>query len=313
MGPAPLIDTYRQLQEIRTYYDFRDVDIDRYWIEGKYTEVMLSPREMNIDQLPDNAQTWVNQHLKFTHGAGLAMSPVNKKDTEGLPVFYIKDIPAVSDVGLKVTQPAVYFGEERDNYAVVDSATPEFDYPKGADNVFSYYAGSGGVPVAGFFRRLLFSIFFRDINLLVTENIVKNSKIMIRRNIASRIAYIAPFLNLDRDPYAVVLNGRMVSIVDCYTTSDHYPYSQRNADGINYIRNSVKVVVDAYTGDTDFYVSDPEDPDNQDLAARVPRDVQADVGDAGGIARAHPLSGRFLSDPGRHFPALSHDRSAGLL
>ena len=258
--PRPLIDTYRQLQEIRTYYDFRDVDIDRYWIEGKYTEVMLSAREMNIDQLPDTAQTWVNQHLKFTHGAGLAMSPVNRKDTEGLPVFYIKDIPAVSDVGLKIDQPAIYFGEARDSYAIVDSATPEFDYPKGADNVFSYYGGSGGVPVAGFFRRLLFSIFYRDINLLVTENIVKNSKIMIRRNIASRIAYIAPFLNLDRDPYAVILNGRMVWIVDCYTTSDHYPYSQRNADGINYIRNSVKVVVDAYTGGTDFYVADPEDP-----------------------------------------------------
>ncbi len=258
--PRPLIDTYRQLQEIRTYYDFRDVDIDRYWIEGKYTEVMLSPREMNIDQLADNAQTWVNQHLKFTHGAGLAMSPVNRKDTEGMPVFYLKNIPAVSDVGLKVTQPAIYFGEEPDNYAVVDAATPEFDYPKGADNVFSYYAGSGGVPVAGFFRRLLFSIFFRDINLLVTENIVAKSKIMIRRNIANRIAYIAPFLNLDRNPYAVILNGRLVWIVDCYTTSDHYPYSQRNADGINYIRNSVKVVVDAYTGDTNFYVSDPEDP-----------------------------------------------------
>ena len=258
--PRPLIDTYRQLQEIRTYYDFRDVDIDRYWIEGKYTEVMLSPREMNVDQLPDTAQTWVNQHLKFTHGAGLAMSPVNKKDTEGLPVFYIKNIPAVSDVGLKVDQPALYFGEARDNYAVVDSATPEFDYPKGADNVFSYYAGSGGVPVAGFFRRLLFSIFFRDINLLVTENIVAKSKIMIRRNIKDRIAYIAPFLNIDRDPYSVILNGHMVWIVDCYTTSDHYPYSQRNADGINYIRNSVKVVVDAYSGATDFYVSDADDP-----------------------------------------------------
>jgi uncharacterized protein len=258
--PRPLIDTSRQLQEIRTYYDFRDVDIDRYWIEGKYTEVMLSPREMNLDQLPETAQTWVNQHLKFTHGTGLAMSPVNKKDSEGLPVFYIKDIPAVSNVGLKVEQPAIYFGEARDSYAVVDSATPEFDYPKGADNVFSYYAGAGGVPVAGLFRRLLFSIFFRDVNLLVTENIVAKSKIMIRRNIAGRIAYIAPFLNLDRDPYAVVLNGRMVWIVDCYTTSDHYPYSQRNADGINYIRNSVKAVVDAYTGDTDFYVADPDDP-----------------------------------------------------
>jgi uncharacterized membrane protein (UPF0182 family) len=259
--PRPLIDTYRQLQEIRTYYDFRDVDIDRYWIQGKYTEVMLSPREMNLDNLPETAQTWVNQHLKFTHGAGLAMSPVNKKDTEGLPVFYVKDIPAVSNVGIKIDQPAVYFGEARDSYAVVDSATPEFDYPKGADNVFSFYGGSGGVPVSGFLRRLLFSIYFGDINLLVTENIVKNSKIMIRRNIASRVAYIAPFLKIDHDPYAVIHDGRMVWILDCYTVSDQYPYSQRNdLDQINYIRNSVKVVVDSYTGDTDFYVADPDDP-----------------------------------------------------
>jgi uncharacterized membrane protein (UPF0182 family) len=258
--PRPLIDTYRQLQEIRTYYDFKDVDIDRYWIQGKYTEVMLSPRELNLDQLPDTAQTWVNQHLKFTHGAGLAMSPVNKKDTEGLPVFYVKDIPPASSVGFKIDQPAIYFGEERDSYTVVNSATPEFDYPKGADNVFSYYAGSGGVPVSGFWRRLLFSIYFGDINLLVTENIVSKSKIMFRRNIMSRIAYIAPFLNLDRDPYAVIHDGRMVWVLDCYTVSDHYPYSQRNTDQINYIRNSVKVVIDAYTGDTDFYVADPDDP-----------------------------------------------------
>ena len=258
--PRPLIDTYRQLQEIRTYYDFKDVDIDRYWIQGKYTEVMLSPRELNLDQLPETAQTWVNQHLKFTHGAGLAMSPVNKKDSEGLPVFYVKDIPPASSVGFKIDQPAIYFGEERDSYAVVDSATPEFDYPKGADNVFSYYAGSGGVPVSGFWRRLLFSIYFGDINLLVTENIVAKSKIMIRRNIIDRIAYIAPFLNRDRDPYAVIHNGRMLWVLDCYTISDHYPYSQRNIDQINYIRNSVKVVIDAYTGDTDFYVADPDDP-----------------------------------------------------
>ncbi|HYL58345.1 MAG TPA: UPF0182 family protein [Candidatus Acidoferrales bacterium] len=258
--PRPLIDTYKQLQEIRTYYDFRDVDIDRYWIEGKYTEVMLSPREMNLDQLADNAQTWVNLHLKFTHGAGLAMSPVNKKDTEGMPIFYVKDIPAVSNVGIKIDKPAIYFGEARDSYAVVDSATPEFDYPKGADNVFSFYSGSGGVPVSGLFRRLLFSIFFRDVNLLVTENIVPNSKIMIRRNIQERIAYLAPFLKLDADPYAVVHDQRIYWIVDCYTTSDHYPYSQRNLDGLNYIRNSVKAVIDAYTGDTDFYIADPDDP-----------------------------------------------------
>jgi uncharacterized protein len=258
--PRPLIDTYRQLQEIRLYYNFQDVDIDRYWINGKYTEVMLSAREMNIDALPDNAQTWVNQHLKFTHGAGLAMSPVNEKDSEGLPIFYVKDIPAVSDVGLKITQPAIYFGEARDNYAVVDSATPEFDYPRGADNVFSYYDGSGGVPIHGILRRLLFSIYYKDINLLVTENIVPKSKIMIRRNIGDRIKYLAPFLSVDSDPYAVIHDGHLVWFVDAYTTSDHYPYSQRSDLGINYIRNSVKVVVDAYTGATTYYVADPDDP-----------------------------------------------------
>ncbi len=258
--PRPLLSTYRQLQEIRLYYDFRDVDIDRYDIGPDYTEVMLSAREMNVAQLPDNAQTWVNRHLKFTHGAGVAMSPVNAKDSEGLPIFYIKDIPANSNVGLKIDQPGIYFGEEPDNYCIVDSATPEFDYPSGSDNVFSFYKGSGGVPIAGFWRRLLFSFFYRDVNLLVTETIVAKSKIMLRRNIVGRISYIAPFLHLDRDPYPVLHNGRIVWIVDGYTTSDHFPYSQTTADGINYIRNSVKVVVDAYSGRTDFYVADPDDP-----------------------------------------------------
>ncbi len=258
--PRPLIATYRQLQEIRLYYDFLDVDIDRYWINGKYTEVLLSPRELNVALLPENAQTWVNRHLKFTHGSGLAMSPVNSKDSEGLPIFYVKNIPPESDVGLKITQPAIYFGEEPDNYAIVKGATPEFDYPLGADNVYSLYKGNGGVPVSGLWRRLLFSYFYRDINLLVTENIIAGSRIMIRRNLTDRVARLAPFLNQDRDPYAVLHDGRLVWILDCYTTSDHYPYSQRNFEQINYIRNSVKVVIDAYTGRTDFYVADPDDP-----------------------------------------------------
>jgi uncharacterized protein len=258
--PRPLIATYRQLQEIRSYYDFRDVDIDRYRIQDRYTEVMLSARELNSSLLPENAQTWVNTHLKYTHGSGVAMSPVNRKDSEGLPVLYIKDIPPVSPVGLNITQPAIYFGEEADNYCVVDAASPEFDYPRGADNVFSFYQGGGGIPIAGLWRRTLFSFYYRDINLLVTENIVAKSKIMIRRNIRDRIAALAPFLSQDRDPYVVVHDGRLVWIEDCYTTSDHYPYSQRNPDQINYIRNAVKVVVDAYTGATDFYVADPNDP-----------------------------------------------------
>jgi len=258
--PRPLLATYRQLQEIRLYYDFQDVDIDRYWINGKYTEVMLSPRELNISLLPDNAQTWVNRHLKFTHGSGLTMSPVNAKDSEGLPVFYIKNIPAESDVGFKVPQPAIYFGQEPDSYAIIKAATPEFDYPLGADNVYSYYKGTGGVPVSGLLRRLLFSYFYRDINLLVTRNIIGDSRIMIRRNISDRVARLAPFLGQDRDPYLVLHDGHLVWILDCYTTSDHFPYSQRNSEGINYIRNSVKVVVDAYNGTTDFYVADPADP-----------------------------------------------------
>ena len=258
--PRPLLATYRQLQEIRLYYDFQDVDIDRYWINGKYTEVMLSPRELNISLLPDNAQTWVNRHLKFTHGSGLTMSPVNAKDSEGLPVFYIKNIPAESSVGFKVPQPAIYFGQEPDSYAIVKAATPEFDYPLGADNVYSYYKGTGGVPVSGLLRRLLFSYFYRDLNLLVTRNILDGSRIMIRRNISDRVARLAPFLGQDRDPYMVMHDGRLVWIVDCYTTSDHFPYSQRNSEGINYIRNSVKVVVDAYNGTTEFYIVDPSDP-----------------------------------------------------
>jgi len=257
--PRPLIDTYKQLQEIRLYYDFLDVDVDRYDIQDKYTQVMLSPRELNVGLLPENAQTWVNQHLKFTHGSGLVMSPVNEKDSEGLPVFDIKNIPAESRVGFKVDNPAIYFGEEPDNYAVVNSATPEFDYPKGADNAFAFYQGAGGIAVNGLWRRMLFSYFFRDINLLVTENIVDKSKIMIRRNITTRLQYLAPFLRLDSDPYVVLLNGRLVWIIDAYTTSDHNPYSQ-DIDGINYIRNSVKAVIDAYDGSTTLYVSDPNDP-----------------------------------------------------
>jgi uncharacterized membrane protein (UPF0182 family) len=258
--PRPLIATYRQLQEIRLYYDFRDVDIDRYWIDNSETQVMLSARELNIDLLAPNAQTWVNQHLKFTHGYGIVMSPVHTKNQEGLPILYIKNIPPQSDVGINVTQPAIYFGEEPDVYAIVKALTPEFDYARGNDNVFDFYKGNGGVPVSGFWRRLLFSFYYHDINLLVTENIVAGSRILLRRNVNQCLATLAPFLNQDRDPYMVVHEGGLYWIVDCYTVSDHYPYSQKNGDQINYIRNSVKVVIDAYTGETDFYVADPEDP-----------------------------------------------------
>ncbi len=258
--PRPLLATYRQLQEIRLYYDFQDIDIDRYTINGRYSQVMLSPREINPELLPESAQTWVNRHLKFTHGNGITMSPVNAKDTEGLPIFYVKDIPPVSRVGLEITQPDIYFGQEPDNYAVIKASTPEFDYPKGADNAYSYYQGEAGIPISGLGRRLLFSYVMRDINLLVTEAIKPQSRILIRRNISDRIARLVPFLNQDRDPYVVLSGGRLYWIVDCYASSDRYPYSQRSPDQINYIRNSVKAVVDAHSGATSFYIADPDDP-----------------------------------------------------
>ena len=258
--PRPLIATYQQLQEIRLYYTFQDVDIDRYWIDNNETEVMLAARELNVDLLPQNAQTWVNRHLKFTHGYGLVMNPVNTKDQEGLPVLYIKNIPPQSRVGIEVTRPGIYYGTLPDNYVIVKAQTPEFDYPQGNNNVFDFYKSDGGVPVSGLWRRLLFSYYYRDVNLLVTENIVPGSRIMFRRNIADRVARLAPFLSQDHDPYLVVHNGELYWMMDTYTVSDHYPYSQRNTLGINYIRNSVKVVVNAYTGETDLYVADPEDP-----------------------------------------------------
>ncbi len=258
--PRPLLATYSQLQEIRLYYDFKDVEVDRYPIDGRYTQVMLSARELDPARLP--SRTWVNEHLKFTHGTGIAMNPVNAKDSEGLPIFYVKDIPPVSSVGLRIARPGIYFGEESepDNYAIVKTNAPEFDYPRGNDNVFGYYQADSGIPVSGLARRLLFSYFFRDVNLLVTDTIQAQSRILIRRNIAERVARLAPFLTQDHDPYIVLNDGRLSWIIDCYTTSDHYPYSQRNPDQINYIRNAVKVVIDAYTGDTAFYVADPDDP-----------------------------------------------------
>jgi uncharacterized membrane protein (UPF0182 family) len=258
--PRPLLATYRQLQEIRLYYDFRDVDVDRYQVQGEYKQVMLSAREFNPALLPENARTWVNQHLNYTHGFGLVMSPVTLKSGEGLPIFYLKDVPPVSPVGLEVEQPRIYYGQEDDNYVIVDTAEPEFDYPKGANNVFSYYQGRGGVRISSIASRALFSYYYRDLNLLLTSAIRPKSQILLRRNISDRIGRLAPFLIQDRDPYLVLNDGRLSWIVDCYTVSDHYPYAEPNADNINYIRNAVKTVIDAYTGETTFYVADPDDP-----------------------------------------------------
>jgi uncharacterized membrane protein (UPF0182 family) len=257
----PLSDTYAQLQEIRTHYKFHDLEVDRYWLDGSYQSVMLSARELRPSLLPPNAQTWVNRHVLFTHGNGAVMSPVTRKTIEGLPFFYLRDIPPVADGGLKIEQPRIYFGEESDDYVIVKGSTPEFDYPKGKDNVYAAYDGAGGVPIGAMVWRTLFAYYFNDPNLLLSSYITTDSRIMIRRNIQERVRTIAPFLRLDHDPYLVISDGRMFWMQDAYTTSSYFPSAQPAQDlDLNYIRNSVKVTVDAYNGTVDFYLIDPGDP-----------------------------------------------------
>lgn len=259
--PRPLLDTYRQLQEIRLYYDFHDVDIDRYVVNGTYQQVMLSARELNQARLPPDAQTWINQHFKFTHGIGITMSPVNRFDESGLPIFYVRDIPPVSPVNVRIDRPELYFGEESRNYVVVGGGTTEFDYAKGQENVYTTYQGRDGVSLGSLWRRALFAWYFGDVKLLISGNVTASSRILLRRLTQQRINRIAPFLHLDRDPYLVVSDGRLVWLQDAYTTSDALPYSQRNPSSrVNYIRNAVKVALDAYDGTVIFYVADPEDP-----------------------------------------------------
>jgi uncharacterized membrane protein (UPF0182 family) len=257
----PLADTYAQLQEIRTYYKLSDLDVDRYWLRGAYQSVMLSARELRSSLLPPNAQTWVNLHILFTHGNGAVMSPVTHKSAEGLPLLYLRDIPPVADDGPEVREPRIYYGQEKSNYVLVRTTTPEFDYPKGNENVYAVYDGTGGIPLPGMVRKIIFAHHFNDMNLLLSSYITDDSRIMIRRNIGERVRMIAPFLSLDRDPYLVVSEGRLFWIQDAYTTSDYFPYAQpAPGRNLNYIRNSVKVVVDAYHGSVDFYLMDKADP-----------------------------------------------------
>ena len=257
----PLMSTYAQLQEIRTYYKFLDMDIDRYRLDGAYQQVMLSARELEPSLLPSNAQTWVNLHLLFTHGNGVVMSPVTRKSAEGLPLFYLQDIPPVATGGPAISEPRLYFGQAEERYVIVKGATPEFDYPKGKDNVYAAYDGADGVSIGDTARRGLFSWYYGDPNILLTEYITSESRILLRRNIQDRVRTISPVLRLDHDPYIVVSGGRLFWMQDAYTTSDWFPYAQpQSSGGLNYIRNSIKVVIDAYNGSVDFYVSDPDDP-----------------------------------------------------
>ncbi|MGU7772706.1 UPF0182 family membrane protein [Burkholderia sp. MR1-5-21] len=257
----PLLDTYAQLQEIRTYYKFFSVDIDRYPLASGYRQVMLSARELEPSMLAGNARTWVNLHLLFTHGNGAVMSPVTEKSTEGLPSLYLRDIPPVADGGPQISEPRLYFGEGEQGYVIVKGSVPEFDYPKGDGNVYTRYSGRDGVAIGGVARRSLFAWQFDDPNILLTHYITNDSRILFHRNVRDRIRMIAPFLSLDRDPYLVASNGHLFWMQDAYTTSRWFPYAPPGVDdGGNYIRNAVKVVVDAYDGTVGFYVSDPSDP-----------------------------------------------------
>jgi uncharacterized membrane protein (UPF0182 family) len=217
------MDTYGQLQEIRTYYKFHDVDVDRYRLNGAYQGVTLSARELKPALLPPNAQTWVNRHVLFTHGNGAVMSPLARKTAEGLPIFYLEDIPPVATGGPPIDEPRIYFGEETDTYVIVKGSTPEFDYPKGTDNVYATYAGAGGVAVGGIARRALFAWYFKDPNLLLSGYITGDSRIMFRRTIQDRVRTIAPFLRLDRDPYLVIKRRSVLLDARCLYDESLFP------------------------------------------------------------------------------------------
>jgi uncharacterized membrane protein (UPF0182 family) len=261
----PLLQTYRQIQAIRLYYDFNNVDVDRYMINNRYRQVMLAARELVVNQLPPQAKTWVNRHLIYTHGYGLAMSPVNEVTSEGLPQLMIKDLPPSVDINLKVDRPEIYYGEKTDEYILIKTRTQEFDFPRGDKNVYTNYQGKGGVLIKSFIRRLLFAIEFQDPQILFTTYLGPESRIMFNRRINRRVNAIAPFLAYDTDPYMVVSGGRLFWIQDAYTISNMYPYSKRSKSRfmikrLNYIRNSVKVIIDAYNGDVTYYMLDEKDP-----------------------------------------------------
>jgi uncharacterized membrane protein (UPF0182 family) len=291
----PLLQTYQQTQAIRLYYQFYNVDTDRYHLADGYHQVMLSTRELS-PELPAKAQTWVNQYLQFTHGYGVVMNFVSKKVGGGFPQYTLENVPADSAFGLNITQPAIYYGQSMPGYRIVDTGIKEFDYPKGNDNVYTSYNGKGGIPLDSDWKKLLFAWTKADINILLTSYLKPESRIQIHRDVRERVEQIAPFLRLDNDPYAVLSEGKLYWIQDAYTVSNYFPYANPERttlsvtalgqslgtamtdrtqdpdtagtearasaafDGQNYIRNSVKAVVDMYDGTVRFYVMDPKDP-----------------------------------------------------
>jgi len=261
-----LQQTLQQRQEIRTYYDFPDIDIDRYTIDGQTREVMLAARELNVEKLPESSRNWINEKLVYTHGYGITMNPVNGFTSEGLPTLLLSNMPVESTVkGLNVTRPEIYFGEMTNNDVYVKTRQQEFDYPQGDANSVTSYVGTGGIELGGFLRRVLLAYERDDLSKLpFSDDVSANSRLLMRRNIRERVATLAPFLSYDQDPYVVMGDdGRLSWVMDAFTTSDSYPYSRhytQDDNSINYMRNSVKVVIDAYNGTTTFYAFDTKDP-----------------------------------------------------
>jgi uncharacterized membrane protein (UPF0182 family) len=296
----PLLETNRQLQQIRLYYNFPDADIDRYTLKadpvasgteqptpdsGQRTnaekqQVLIAARELDYSAVPQQAKTWVNKHLIYTHGFGFTLSPVNTVGPGGLPDYFVKDIGTGADdtstlttsserirESIPIGKPRIYYGEITNTYVMSSTTTRELDYPSGDENIYNTYDGKGGVRLNSRWRRLLFAQYLKDWQMLLTRNISSESKLLFRRNINQRIRAIAPFLRYDNDPYLVVADASEAKtenylywVVDAYTTSDRYPYSDPGKNEFNYIRDSVKVVIDAYNGDVNFYVADPQDP-----------------------------------------------------
>jgi uncharacterized membrane protein (UPF0182 family) len=254
----PLLQTFGQLQEIRTYYDFVSVDDDRYVIDGRYRQVLLSPRELNTGSLP--TRSFINDHLTYTHGMGLTLAPVNQVTTEGLPVLFVKDLPPSTTGSLKVSRPQIYFGELTNEYAIVGTRLPEFDYPSGEANITAAYEGRGGVPLT-FWRRATLAWHFGSLKMLLSGDISSSSRILYRRNVEDRVSRALPFVRVDGDPYLVLTDaGDLVWIIDGYTSTSRYPYAARLPDGTTYMRNSLKITVDAYHGTVRAYIADAGDP-----------------------------------------------------
>lgn len=260
----PLLNSYNQLQSIRPYYQFNDIDIDRYPSAQGQRQVMISARELQSDRLPEQARTWINLHLTYTHGYGFAANQVNQFSNEGQPIFISRDLPPKTTPefpGLKVNNPAIYFGESTNNYVIVNTKGGEFDYPQGDQNMTTSYQGVPGISLNSLFIKVLMALKYQEPNFILSPQLTRESSILLYRNIQTRVRKLAPFLNFDSDPYLVASDGKLYWIIDAYTSSSSYPYSRPYLPGgFNYVRNSVKAIVDAYNGTIDFYIVDPTDP-----------------------------------------------------